>query len=524
MKASCIIAAYNEARTVAAVIEAVQRVPEVSEIIVVSDGSTDGTAEIAAAAGADLIVQLPKNLGKGGAIMAGARRATEPILLLLDADLENLQPAEISDLVRPVLRGDCDMAVGVLAHDLVQNVLPILSGLRVVRRDALLSRPDLAATRYGIEMAITEMARRLRWKVERVPFTGVVHIRKEEKYSLLQAYRGKVRMTLDVLGLRPHRRNGASGPRARVLALASLILVVAYVSMGLFSAKRAVGSALDVFPDPVPGDRFLIIAAHSDDELLAAGGLIQRALASSADVWVVFATNGDANRLAASVGGKRLLPRPADYVAEGEARQREAYRVLHRLGMPADHIIFLGYPDRGLMAMASIRRDPGRPYTSPFTKVSASPYRLTFRPRAPYTGTDLARDLEAVLLLAHPTVVITHHEKDRHSDHQALNLLVRETIRSLNQQGRLHRPQLFTYLVHAWDYPRPLRYAPDLPLLPPRSLQNGTRWVRFELTSEELATKQAAMRDYRTQLESPYLRLLLHSFLRQNELFAVTEP
>ena len=128
------------------------------------------------------------------------------------------------------------------------------------------------------------------------------------------------------------------------------------------------------------------------------------------------------------------------------------------------------------------------------------------------------------MLLARPTVVLTHHEKDRHSDHQALNLLVRETIRSLNQQGRLHRPEFFTFLIHAWDYPRPLRYAPDQPLLPPKSLQDGQRWVRFDLTSEEMDAKQTALRDYRSQLDSPYLRILLHSFLRQNELFAASEP
>jgi hypothetical protein len=48
--------------------------------------------------------------------------------------------------------------------------------------------------------------------------------------------------------------------------------------------------------------------------------------------------------------------------------------------------------------------------------------------------------------------------------------------------------------------------------------------VRFSLSPDELTTKQEAIRDYKSQLESPFLRLLLMSFLRQNELFAVTDP
>ncbi|MDR7484650.1 MAG: PIG-L family deacetylase [Armatimonadota bacterium] len=524
MKAACVIAAYNEARTIADVVLAARRVPEVSEVVVVSDGSTDATAEAAAAAGADLIVHLPKNLGKGGAVMAGVRRASEPVVLLLDADLENLNPQEISALARAVLDGDCDMAVGVLAHDLMQAVLPSLSGIRVVRRDALLARPDLAGTRYGFELALTEFARTQRWRVRRVPLTGVIHLRKEEKYSLFQAYQGKVLMTLDVLGLRRGRRNGAPARRQRVLAATGLVVMLAYLSMGLFSTTPAVGSALDVLPEPEASDRLLVVAAHADDELLAAGGLIQRATSVGAEVWVAFVTNGDANRLGASVAGRRLRPRPADFIAEGEERQRESRRALARLGMSPERVLYLGYPDRGLMALAVLRRDPGKPYTSPFTKASASPYRQTFRPGAAYTGADLLQDLESVMLIARPTVVLTHHEADRHSDHQALNQLVRETVRTLERQGALPRPRLLTYLVHAWDFPRPLRYAPDLPLLPPKSLRDRHRWVRFDLTAEELTTKQAAMREYRSQLDSPYLRLLLGSFVRQNELFAVTDP
>ncbi|MDQ7839532.1 MAG: PIG-L family deacetylase [bacterium] len=524
MTTSCVIAAYNEERTVAWVVEAVRRTGEVAEIIVVSDGSTDATAEEAAASGADVVIQLPKNMGKGGAILAGARRASGEILLLLDADLENLKPAEIRALVQPVQQGRADMAVGVLAADLVQTVLPHLSGIRAVRRNALLDRPNLAGTRFGFERALTELAWRERWKIEKLPFTGVTHLRKEEKYGLIQGWHGKTRMLVEVLGLRGRRRNATPRQKTPLLALTCLTVVAAYLSMGLFSAPRAVGSALEVLPEPEQSDRVLIVAAHADDELLAAGGLIQRALAADAEVWMVFATNGDANRLAASLGGKRLLARPADFIAEGEVRQQEARRVMGRLGVPHGNTIFLGYPDRGLTALATHRRGTEKPYVSPFTKVSASPYRDTFRPRAGYTGTDLLRDLKAVIGQVRPTVILTHHEADKHGDHRAVNGFVREAIRSLEKKGALQRPRLYTFLVHAWDYPRPLRYAPDAALLPPKSLRDGYRWLRLDLQPEELALKHAALRDYRSQLDSPYLRLLLSSFLRQNELFAETEP
>lgn len=297
-----------------------------------------------------------------------------------------------------------------------------------------------------------------------------------------------------------------------------------HIRMGLFSAPRAVGGALGVLPEPEQSDRVLIVAAHADDELLATGGLIQRALAADAEVWLVFATNGDANRLAASLGGRRLLARPADFIAEGRARQREARRVMGRLGVPRRNVIFLGYPDRGLMALAKHRRGTARPYVSPFTKASASPYRDTFRPHAGYTATDLLSDLRSVIQQVKPTVVLTHHEADKHSDHRAVNGFVREAIRSLQKKGALQHPRFYAFLVHAWDYPRPLRYAPDAALLPPKSLRNRCRWLRLDLQPEELALKHAALCDYRSQLDSPYLRLLLSSFLRQNELFAETEP
>ena len=524
MGVSCIVAAYNEEGRIAGVLHAVRRVREVTEIIVVSDGSTDRTAEVAAAAGADLVVTLPRNLGKGGAVMAGARRARETVVLLLDADLANLNPEEISALVAPVLHDGRDMAVGVLARDVLQAVLPQLSGIRVVRRDALLAHQHLALTRFGFERALTAVARRQRWTVARVPLTGVIHPTKEQKYGLVHGYQGKVRMTWEILAPHRRRRHGTRPVRRGVLVVTGVTVVLGYLTMGLFTTSRAIGSQLEPFPEPAAGDRVLVVAAHADDEMLAAGGLMQRVLAAGGDVYVALATNGDGNRLAAAIGGRRLLPRPADFIAEGMERQREAQRALGRLGVPQTHIFFLGYPDRGLMALAQQRRARSRPFVSPFTRTSRSPYPLAFRPNALYTGDDLQHDLETILLMVRPTAILVHHPADRHPDHQALFQFVRLALRARERDGLTPRPHLYTYLVHAWDFPRPLRYAPDADLLPPKSLRDQHRWLRFDLRPDELAAKQAAIRDYKTQMESPYLRLLLSSFIRQNELFAVAEP
>ena len=184
---------------------------------------------------------------------------------------------------------------------------------------------------------------------------------------------------------------------------------------------------------------------------------------------------------------EQLLPRAADFIAEGELRQLEAMKALGRVGVPMEHLFFLGYPDRGLKAIAVEHPLSAKPYMSPFTKASASPYQLAFRPRAPYTGADMARDIEAVIRQVQPTVVLTHHEADRHGDHQALNALVRQVIRTMQQTEVQPRIRLYTFLVHAWDFPRPFRYAPDAPLLPPKSLWQAHRWVRFSLSPDELS-------------------------------------
>jgi len=114
---SIIVPVYNEARTVRQVIGRLLQIPLPAprEIIVVNDGSTDGTREvldsIAPVDGVLSIVHASVNGGKGSALRIGFSRARGTIVAIQDADLE-LDPVQLASLVQPILDGDADVVYG----------------------------------------------------------------------------------------------------------------------------------------------------------------------------------------------------------------------------------------------------------------------------------------------------------------------------------------------------------------------------------------------------------------------------
>jgi glycosyltransferase involved in cell wall biosynthesis len=106
-----VIPAYNEARFIGSVVLSLKRRPV--EILVVDDGSRDDTAEIARAAGAD-VLQLEANQGKGAALNAGLERvraASPDAIVIIDADGQHL-PDELDRVLRPILEGQADIVIG----------------------------------------------------------------------------------------------------------------------------------------------------------------------------------------------------------------------------------------------------------------------------------------------------------------------------------------------------------------------------------------------------------------------------
>ena len=108
-----LILAYNEEGSLAGVLRGLRDNAPPGEMVVVDDGSTDRTGDIAAAEGATLI-SLPVNVGIGGALQTGllyAARTDASYLVRLDGDGQH-DPADVSVLLEPLTNGEVDFVIG----------------------------------------------------------------------------------------------------------------------------------------------------------------------------------------------------------------------------------------------------------------------------------------------------------------------------------------------------------------------------------------------------------------------------
>jgi len=111
MKLSVIIPVYNEVNTIAKIIERVKEVPVEKEIIVVDDGSTDGTREKIDSISGIKVLKHEGNCGKGAAIRTGLTIASGELTITQDADLE-YDPNDYLELIKPIEEGVADVVYG----------------------------------------------------------------------------------------------------------------------------------------------------------------------------------------------------------------------------------------------------------------------------------------------------------------------------------------------------------------------------------------------------------------------------
>jgi polyprenyl-phospho-N-acetylgalactosaminyl synthase len=186
---SVIIPAFNEEDTVASSVIAALQHPDVVEVLVVDDGSTDATPEVAAAAGAR-VVRLDRNAGKGAALDVGVRAARHDILLFLDADVTGHTRQSLSRIMNPVLSGRFEMYVGIRARSTywlnwALHIFPIIGGDRALTRHLWDSVSPGLKRGFQIEIALNYTSKQLERGMGFELISGTRHRIKEQKYGAI---------------------------------------------------------------------------------------------------------------------------------------------------------------------------------------------------------------------------------------------------------------------------------------------------------------------------------------------------
>jgi len=206
MKVAAIIPAYNEEKSIGPVVMAAKDNNLIDEVIVVDDGSSDTTSDIAQESGGK-IVRTEKNQGKGRALDKGVQSTDADILLFLDADLIGLTPKHLTMLLEPVMRGEVKMTVGAIDRKMFGTFLnewfrkteSPFSGMRVIERSFWEEIPKRYKKKFYVESAITYLAKRNKMRTQPFVLEGVRHIVKESKMGIWKGSKARWRMNGQII-------------------------------------------------------------------------------------------------------------------------------------------------------------------------------------------------------------------------------------------------------------------------------------------------------------------------------------
>ncbi|MBL8047574.1 MAG: glycosyltransferase family 2 protein [Chthonomonas sp.] len=220
MRVAVIIPAYNEEHRIANVLRPITAAALPHEILVVCDGCTDRTAEVAATFPEVRVIDLKQNVGKGGAMAMGVTSTDCEIICFVDADLLDLRPEHIDKIILPLLSGTADMVVGVFRggkfwSETAQRVTPHFSGQRAMFRTFFASIQINPDVRFGIELALNQAAKKQFLRVRRVLLHGVSNTHKEEKMGFVQGTAARTKMYAEIAKALVQTRNREIATRKR---------------------------------------------------------------------------------------------------------------------------------------------------------------------------------------------------------------------------------------------------------------------------------------------------------------------
>lgn len=208
------------------------------------------------------------------------------------------------------------------------------------------------------------------------------------------------------------------------------------------------------------GASLLVVAPHPDDESLAAGGLIQRALSKGARVTIVFVTDGDNNPWPQRVLERRVVIGARQRERWGARRREEAQRALRALGAEAATVHHLAWPD------------------------GAVTWKLIDETRG------VIAQWQTLLQSIRPTMMVLPDLADGHPDHSALHVLLELVLDTMPIE---QRPICLSYLLHG------------------RAHKDAPKRIAFDLTPPEQARKRAAILAHKSQTTLSRGRLMRFS-------------
>ena len=190
-KVTAIVPVYNEEKTIGNVLRVLTSHNGLHEIIVVDDGSTDGTQKILRQFKVK-VIRLKKNIGKGGAVRIATKSIKSDIILLIDADLIGLRKEHIDNLLGPVVKGNAAMVIGLrdkgnAIANMIMPYFPLTGGERAILTKVFMDiRKSPLIEGWGLESVINDYCKKKKLKVVKVKFNGVDHIGLQtRKYGLM---------------------------------------------------------------------------------------------------------------------------------------------------------------------------------------------------------------------------------------------------------------------------------------------------------------------------------------------------
>jgi LmbE family N-acetylglucosaminyl deacetylase len=311
--------------------------------------------------------------------------------------------------------------------------------------------------------------------------------------------------------------------RFSLVALAmALLLASPGVNEGGLQRRRPAATSRPILSVPA-GTRLLIIAPHPDDEVLGAGGLMQRVHESGGTIRVVYLTDGDGYPEGVEAEDHVEAPTAADYRGYGRLRRREARAALSTLGLGTSTYTytFLNFPDGGLCRlMRTYWSERRAAYRSPYTRLDRPPRSEMLVPDTEYRGEDLTQELAQIIGEFHPTLILVPRKEDQHPDHCAAWFFLADALTDVRRIQPDFSTDVINYIVHFYAWP----FEDDGPRLePPPGLRGGASgWMRLPLTPAETRAKRLALGRFQTQMH--VMSWFLDGFARSNEVFSRPAP